>query len=139
MNTQQTLLGTLAGALGLFVSGYLIYVVLFHESMPLFSDGDGAASVARDAVDFPLIILMEVIFGFLLTYIFGRWAGIKTVAGGAKAGALLGLLIGLATGLLIHAQSTLTSLSGVAFGAVTYAIRFGIAGALVGWVLGRDD
>lgn len=135
MNVQKTLMATLAGFVGLFGLGFVIYVLLFPQ-----------IDVATDAMQegfsknfFPGIIAFEILYGLLLTIIFQQWAGIKTFNGGLRAGAVIGLLLGLCLGLWLFSTTTLYSANIVWWYAITFAIRFAVAGGLVGWVLGRNQ
>ena len=132
MNIQKTILGTLAGFVGLFGLGLLIYVVLFSTVQYTTIAAEG---LNREL--FPGIIAFEIIYALLVTIIFQKWAGISTFNGGLKAGALIGLLLGLAMGLWLFSTTTLYDHNIVWWHGLTWAIRFGIAGGMIGWVLGR--
>ena len=133
MDIKKALFGSVAGLAGLFGTGYLIYIVIFS---PLQYATDAAAEVSRNF--FPGIIVFELLYGFLLTIIFDKWGGIKTFSDGAKAGAQIGLILGLCTSLWIYSTTTLYEANVVWWYAVTFAIRFAIAGGLVAMVLGRE-
>ncbi len=133
---KNKIIAVLGGTVVLFGLGFLIYVVLFGDAE--FQMTEGAKLVARDEPQFPLIILMELLYATLMTIIFSRWAQIKTFSTGAKAGLVIGLFIGVCFGLNLLATTTLVTLTGVIFWAVTYAIRYAIAGGVIGWLLGRD-
>jgi hypothetical protein len=126
MNTQKTLLATLAGGATLFALGFLIYVLAFGDAT--FGMGPAAEAAAKEAINFPSIILMELLYGFLIAYVLGRWAGVST--------SILGLIIGLCTALELFATTNITNLNGVIFTAVTWAVRWAIAGGVAGIVLG---
>jgi len=132
---KNNILAVLGGTVALFGLGYLIYVVLFGGAT--FHLGPGAKDVVTE-LNLPAIILMEVLYAVLITIIFGRWAQIKTFATGAKAGLIIGALIGTASLLELYATTTLTNINGIAFGAVTYAVRYAVAGGVIGWLLGRE-
>jgi len=129
---KNKILAIIGGTVALFGLGYLMYVVLeFHEL-------NEAAESVFTKLDYPYIILMEVLYATLLTIIFSRWAQIKTFSTGAKAGLVIGAFIGACSTLEIFATSELTSLAGVGMAAVTYGVRFGVAGGVIGWLLGRE-
>lgn len=132
MNVQKTILGTLAGFVGLFGLGLLIYVLVFDPTQHTTAAAQGAT---REL--FSGIIAFEIIYALLITIIFQKWAGITTFNGGLKAGALIGLLLGLATGLWLFSTTTLYNHDIVWWHGLTWAVRFGVAGGLIGWVLGR--
>lgn len=135
MNIQKTIFGTIAGFVGLFGLGYLIYIVLLSGMNASIATAD-AEGVMREY--FPGIIAFEVLFALLVTMIFQKWAGIKTFNGGLKAGAWIGLLIGLCVSLWMYSTTTLVTGDIIWWYALTFAIRFAVAGGLIGWVLGRE-
>jgi len=124
---KNNVLAVIGGTIALFGLGYLIYVVLGFE----FQE-------ATKELDIAHIILMEVLYAALVTIIFGRWAGIKTFATGAKAGLLIGAFIGGCATLHTFATTDLTDLMGVIVGIVTFGIRFAVAGGIIGYMLGKD-
>ncbi len=133
MNIQKTILATLAGFVALFGLGFVIYVLLLPD---LRFATDAAEAVTREY--FPGIIIFEILFALLLAIIFGRWAAIKTFNTGMKAGAVIGLILGLCIGLWMYSTTTLFTGGVIWWYALTFSIRFAVAGGLVGWVLGRE-
>jgi hypothetical protein len=129
---KNKILAIIGGTVGLFGLGYLIYVVLglneFNES----------ASNVFNKLDYTFIIIMEVLYATLLTIIFSQWAQIKTFSAGLKAGLVIGAFIGACSMLMLFATSDLIALTGVIMSAVTFGVRFAVAGGIVGWFLGKD-
>ena len=83
MDTKKFALGTLAGGVVFFVTGFVFYGLLLQEFM-LAAHMDG---VIKETPDFPLLILSQLIFGAFLTMILRRWPDADSLAQGAKAGA----------------------------------------------------
>lgn len=115
----------IGGTIALFGLGYLIYIVLGFD----FQD------VSK--TDFPPIILMEVLYAIFLTIIFSRWAQIKTFSSGLTAGFVIGAFIGGCSILHVYATGDLTDVGRVVSAAITFGIRFAVAGGIIGWFLGR--
>jgi len=136
MNFTKFAAAVVAGMVCLFGLGFLIYVVLMPN--PEFTLGTVPDGVMREAIDLPHIIIMELLYAVLLTIIFQRWAGIKTFSTGMKAGAIIGLLLGACATLELFATTNLTTVAGIGWAAVTWAIRFAVAGGAIGWILGSD-
>ena len=131
---KNNVLAVLGGTVALFGLGYLIYVVLGYHAM----NGPGVEAIASE-LNLPTIILMEVLYATLITMIFSKWAQIKTFSTGAKAGLIIGLFLGALPTLEIFSTTTdLTDLTGVVIGAVTFGIRFAVAGGVIGYLLGRE-
>ena len=130
---KNKILAIIGGTVSLFGLGYLIYVVMGFHALT----GENVADVFTK-LDIPIIILMEVLYATLVVIIFSRWAQIKTFATGAQAGFIIGAFIGCCQTLEALATSDLTDLTGVVIGALTFGVRFAIAGGVIGWLLGRD-
>lgn len=132
---KNNVLAVLGGTIALFGLGYLIYVVLGYHAL----NGSGLEAIAAEEINLPMIILMEVLYATLITMIFSKWAQIKTFSTGAKAGLIIGLFLGaLPTLEMFATTNNLTDLTGVAIGAVTFGIRFAIAGGIIGLLLGKE-
>ncbi len=129
MNTK-TLVGAVIGGLALFVMGFLIYDLLLADYF--------AISIARTPPNLPVIIIGEIVFGYLITSTLSN-AGATSVSDGAKSAAMLGFIIGVGLGLIQYGATTITDLTHYLADAVVWAVRWAVAGAAVGWWLGRDS
>lgn len=86
MDSKKFLTATLAGGVTIFFLGFLIYSVLLDS----FMRANGAASAMKVEPDFPFLILSQLAWGAVVTLVLSQWAGVSTLAGGLRAGALLG-------------------------------------------------
>ncbi len=132
MNTNRLLLGTLAGFIGYFAAGGLLYTVVFKDL--LASTNPGMASV-QTAPNMVAIAVGNLAAGFLLAYIFEKWAGIRQSLTGAVSGALIGVLIALSYDSMIHGTTNLMSWKGVFVDVLVYGLCSAIAGVLVAFGL----
>ncbi|MCZ6757784.1 MAG: hypothetical protein O7C39_05825 [Bacteroidetes bacterium] len=126
---SKTLIAALLGGLTLFVLGYIVYGLLLADFF--------ASSVDRAE---PLILyigLGELVFGYLIVWVFSQ-TDTSTAADGAKAGAILGLLLFLGLNLIMYGVFEMYELSTNLVDVLVGTVRFGVAGAVVGWYLGRD-
>ncbi len=135
MNINRFLLATLAGTITLFLSGIFIY----QPFLPI----SGLPSLASDCLiidDQPLwtTILTDLLFGGLITYIFVKWAGIKSLESGLQAGAGIGMVLGFAFAIIFYSALNIFNIEIYALGSLFFLIRFGIAGGAIGWILGRE-
>ncbi len=136
MNTKSFIMSTLAGAVTLFLLGFVFYAVLL---MDFFEKAAGSSAVAyRQEPILWAIFLGEVASAALVTFIFQRWASIKTFATGAKGGAIIGVLISLAMGFIYYGTTTLGTMTSTLADVIISLIRFGLAGGVIGWVTGRE-
>ena len=135
MDTKKFLIGSLVGGIVLFLLGFLFYVALLG---PFFETHSGGGSFAKDPPNMLFIILGNLATAALLSYIFSKWAGIKTAATGLQAGAVIGLLSGLGYDLIMYGTADLMDITGTIVDVIIYTIMLAVAGAAIGWYLGRN-
>ena len=137
MNPSKFLLGTLVGGITFFILGYLIYMLAlgsFFEAHHI-----GPSGVSKDPPDFLFLILGNLAYGALISYVFAKWAGIKTAATGAQAGAMIGLFVGMTWDFIQYAVSNIMDLTGTIVDVIVYVAISAIVGAAVGWFLRRGE
>ena len=137
MQIRKIFIAGITGGLTLFALGIVIYLLLFGSAD--FHHGPTAEVARRHPVIFWIIILMELLYGFFLAWIFHSWARIRTFSRGLRSGALVGFLIGLCIGLQIYGETSVFNAYYIAFWSVTWAIRWAVAGGVIGFILGRGD
>ncbi|MFT5143410.1 MAG: hypothetical protein ACI80V_002514 [Rhodothermales bacterium] len=126
---SKTLIGAVLGGLTLFAAGFVFYVLLLGDYF--------AADMGRATPELVFIVAGEIVMGYLLTRILSA-VGAADIAGGAKAGAMVGFLIALGTGLIEYGASGIMDLTHYLADAAVWAVRYGLAGAVVAWWTGRD-
>ena len=127
MKTKEIVAGV-AGGIILFALGGIIYVLLFADFF--------ASAIDKDPAGFPFIVGGEVVMGILLAWVLSRF-GISNVADGAKNGAIFGAIAALGMGLIMYGAYDMYELSQHLADVVVWAVRYGAAGAVIGWLLGR--
>jgi len=133
MNSTKLLLGTLAGFIGYFMGGFLMYTIVFKNA--LASAMPNMASVQAEP-KMEVLVFGNLVASFLLAWIFERWASIRTLGTGAIYGGLIGFLITVSYDSMLHGTTTLMNWGGVFLDGIVYAIISAIAGALIGFTLG---
>jgi len=134
MNTQKLVIGSVVGAVVLFVLGYVLFDLAL---MDFYEANAGAAGIGiRETQVYWAIALGALGYGALITVLVGK-AGAPTLGNGLKAGALAGFLLWLTADMtyygfldLFHLNVTLTDI-------VVETIRAAIAGAVVALVLAK--
>ena len=124
MNFKNFILAGIAGGITDFLLGYLFYGILFHTYFGSMEP------------NLKFIFLGCMSFGFLISYIYVRYANLVTFMAGLKGGAVIGLLTGLmynffnleAMGAVVDYQKfavdvALTIVLGAGVGAVTAAVN----------------
>jgi hypothetical protein len=135
MNSNKSLPAWIAGSAVLFLVGYLIYGMLLADFMKNHSGT--ATGVMKDQKDFMLwmIAVSNLIYGFFMTYIFGR-AGVASAGGGLTLGAIMGFFIALGTDLIQYATSNLQTGASIAADVIALTVLSGLAGLVIGLVKG---
>lgn len=129
---KNKIFAILGGTIALFGLGYLIYVVL-----GLWALKGPLAEEVFTKLDLLPIIIMEALYAALMTIVFSKWTQIRSFSTGAVAGLLFGVFIGGCTTLEIFATSELVGIEGVLMAAVTFGVRFAVAGGIIGLALGN--
>lgn len=133
MSVKNFVLATVAGGVTLFVLGGVLYGLLLFD----FFESHSAPNIMRETPIWWALITGELLLAALVTLIFGRWASISTPLSGLKAGAIIGLLLAAAVNLTMYATSSIVDPTAGVADVVVSVIRLGIAGAVIGLVLGK--
>jgi hypothetical protein len=138
MNTKKFLLGGIAGGVAFFLLGYLFYGTLFSD---FFAKNAGSATgVAKQMDQFVWwsLVLGNLLYGFLLAYIFIK-ANIKKIGNGLITGVIIGLLFSAAYDFTSYGTSNLMTMSSLWADILILGIMSGISGAIVSWVCGTTS
>ena len=131
MDTKKLLSGTVVGTIIGFLSGFLVFGLGLANFM-------AENTATKEPMEMVWLVIGHVFFALCLTYIFLQWAGIKTAATGAKAGAIISLLLSLSSNLIWYATSSLfNNLTAAVVDALGAMVVWSIGGAAIGWILGR--
>lgn len=129
MNVKNVSVSGLVGGIVNFLLGWLFYGMLFYDSFNQPEEGSNTLL---------LIFLGCLVYSLFIAYIYSQWAQIKTLATGAKAGAVIGLFMGLnwnIWAIIMENRAMDLFLLDVAISVVMTAIT----GAAIGMVLGKLD
>jgi uncharacterized membrane protein len=133
--SNKLLITSLVAAVVAFILGYLIYGLALNS---YFAGETAEGSMRADAdMVWWAMILGHLVWGFFMTYVIGKWAGISTMGSGAKAGALIGLLVALSHNLINFAVQTTFTLNAALVDVVVMAVVGAITGAAIGIMMGR--
>jgi len=138
MTIKKLIIGTLIGTAASFVFGFLIYAIAFSD---FFASNVGSATgVMKSDEEMAWIpmFLGHFSFGLLIALIYGRWANIKTLANGAKTGAVIGLLFAATHDFINLATANVMNTTGALGDIAASALITAITGGAVGWYFGRD-
>ena len=138
MNTNKLLVGALLGGVAYFLLGWVLYGMLFAETMASMMPGMATVQRAEADVNMVAMVVGNLVAGLLLAYIFEKWAAVRTFMGGLVAGATVGFLVAFGYDSVLHGVTTMATWSGVILDSVIYAVMSGVAGGLIGWWLGYN-
>jgi hypothetical protein len=133
----RILLATLVGGIVMFGLGFLIYGILLDAFMKANMTAE-AVKLMKDQPNFILLFASNLVFAWVLAFIFERWASIKTFVTGAIAGAIIAGSIALAIDLQFSAIMNLMSgFVPVIVDVLGAVVLGGISGGVIGLVLGK--
>ena len=96
------------------------------------------AGLTKNPPDMVPLALYNLVWGCLIAFIFEKWAGIRTFAGGFAGGAFLMFLISLATDLgFLAFMNMFKSLWFVAVDVVVVTFMGAVTGGVIGAILGK--
>jgi hypothetical protein len=145
MKNSKFIVAVIVGSVAFFLLGYLIYGVLLDS---LMKENCGLAKDVQERVFkqmpsgkpdpmFLVTIFVSNIFGALLVTIVAGWANARTLASGAKVGAILGLLFALNYDLLWYAMSNIWTPTGIAIDVCASTVMTALATAIIAMILGK--
>lgn len=135
MSIQKLAIGSIVGAVVLFVLGYVLFDLTF---LGYYVENAGAAAVGiRESQVYWAIAIGSLGYGALVTCMIGRSEDAATLVGGLKAGALAGGLLWLTADFTIFAYLDLWNLAVTVLDVVLEIVRGAITGAIVALVLGK--
>ncbi len=139
MDTKKVLLATLAGGVVNFLLGGLIYGMLLKD---FYASNVGTATGvmrADEAMQQAPLLLGCFLGAFLFTYIFARWASIRTAASGMAAGAVIGLLMSASYNFTMLGVTNINNTTATIVDSLVGGVFGALIGATVGWVLGYGE
>ena len=135
MNTKNFLIGGIVGGVLFFLLGWLFYGNLFAG---YFKDHPGTATNVDRAMDqfqWWALILGNLLFGFLLAYIFSK-SGVTSLASGLVTGLVVGFLFSCSMDLVMYGTSNIMSKHTLAADIGITTVMWAVTGAVVGAILG---
>ena len=125
MNVKNFVAGGIVGGIVHFLLGWLLWGILFKDFFP------------QNEMNMLFVFLGCMTFGFLLSFVFTRWANISTAVGGAKGGAILALFLGLYDNFFRHSSQSEIPTTQIAVDLGLMLVCGLIVGAVIGFVNGK--
>lgn len=132
----RILMATIAGAVTIFILGYLIYGILLDsymkENMIQY-----VGLNKQPTPDFVPLIFSNGVKAFLLAFIFEYWAQIRTFVAGLRGGAIVMFLVALSTDLsFLGYMNLFKGFTPVIVDVFAETVRVALAGGVIAAVLG---
>ena len=135
MDIKRFIIGTVVGAITLYILGYVMFDLAFAD---FFAANAGSATgVWKDPQVIWAIALGTLSYAALITLAIGTRAGSTTIVEGLKVGAIVGFLMWFGADLIIYGVWNLSNLTATIADSVLETIRAGIGGAVIAAVLGK--
>ncbi|HZW62794.1 MAG TPA: DUF1761 domain-containing protein [Flavobacteriaceae bacterium] len=128
MSVKNLSVSGIVGGVVNFLLGWLFYGMLFKDSFPQPEENPNTMI---------FIFLGCLTYSLFIAYIFAQWAQIKTLATGAKAGAVIGLFMGLCYNFFNFAMSPDWTTQLFFLDTAISVVMTGITGAAIAMVLGK--
>lgn len=136
MNTK-TLLAALAGAITLFVLGFVLYGYLLKTFME--ENCNGCMNRKPEEMIMWAMILSNLLMGYFVATIFS-WGNVTGFMSGLTKGAILGILLGACLDFQFYSMTTwFNNTTAMIVDIVVWAAMFAIGGGVVAYMLGRGN
>ena len=134
MNVKRLAIGSVVGAIILYLLGMLFWIYLFADFFN--ANGGGAVGVNRPEMITWSLILATLLYGALITLALD-WRGSNSVVGGLITGAIVGALLWGTSDFTHYAINTMNNLAATIADTALEGVRGGITGAIVAFVLSK--
>jgi len=135
METTKLLIGTIVGAITIFLLGWLVYGMLLMDFMA--SNAGTAVDVNKAEPELLHLFIGNLFTGLLYTIILGNWAKASSVAEGFKVGLIVGLLTAAGLDFVMYATTNMMTMTAAAADIVAWGLISGIACAVITMTISR--
>lgn len=134
MDAKRSLTGALVGAIVLYATGYLIFDLAFAK---FYSTNVGSATgVERDDQLVWAMLVANLTYGALITFVIENRTGILLIGEGAKIGAIVGFLLWCTVDFVYYGTTNIANLTRTVVDPLLEAVHGGIGGTVIAAVLG---
>ena len=135
MDIKRLIIGTVVGAITLYILGYVIWELAFAD---FFAANRGSATgVGRDTQVIWALALGTLSYAVLLTLAIGTRAGSATIVDGLKIGAIVGFLMWFSVDFIHYGIGNVSNLTATIADSLLELVRAGISGGVIAAVLGK--
>ncbi len=134
MDIKRFIIGTVMGAITLYVLGYLIFDLALAEFYA--ANAGSATGLVKDPQVIWAVALGTLSYAALLAFAIGTRAGSTTIVEGLKIGAIVGFLMWFGADFIFYGIFNISNLTLTFVDSLLELIRGGITGAVIATVLG---
>jgi uncharacterized membrane protein len=134
MDIKKFVFGTLAGGVGYFLLGFLVYAIVFEG----FFAGHTVPGIMKtnEQMKYYPLAMGNFAHGALLAYIFLKWTKIRSFGEGLAGGAAIGFFMTAGFDLIQYDTVRFMSIVGTLADIVIYTAMTALIGGIVGAVIG---
>lgn len=133
MDTKRFAIGTIVGAVALFIVGYVIFDWAFAAFYA--ANAGSATGVNRSEVLYWAAVLANLSYAALIMYAMGNRAHSLSILEGAKVGAIVGFLLWFTVDFVFYGYTNLSNLTKTIVDPLLEIVHAGIAGAVIAAIL----
>ena len=135
MDIKRFIIGTVVGAITLYIIGYVIFDLVFTEFYA--ANAGSATGLVKDPQVIWAVELGTLSYAALLAFAIGTRAGSTTIVEGLKIGAIVGFLMWFGADFIFYGIFNISNLTLTIADSLLELIRAGITGAVIATVLGK--
>jgi hypothetical protein len=137
MYAKQLVIGTLAGAVTVLATGYLIFTAALGNFYAYAMNAGTALGVAREPQLFWALALGALSYAALLTLVIGSRGSDLTIAAGIKIGAIVSFLLWFTADFMLYGISNVGNLTTAIVDPLLELVPGAIAGGVIAGALRR--
>jgi hypothetical protein len=135
MDVKRLLVGTIAGGVALYVTGYLMFIVIFGN---FYAANVGSATGVDRSIQIQWAeALASLAYAGLITFAMGNRSDVMSLGVGARIGAIVGFLLWLTADFVFYGATNIANLTRTIVDPLLEFVHGGIGGAVIAAALGR--
>lgn len=135
MDVKRLLVGTIAGGVALYATGYLIFVVIVGD---FYAANVGSATGVDRSIQIQwALALASLAYAALITFAMGNRSDAMSLGVGARIGAIVGFLLWLTADFVFYGATNIANLTRTIVDPLLEFVHGGIGGAVIAAALGR--
>lgn len=135
METTKLLLGTVVGAITLFLLGWVVYGMMLMDFMA--ANAGTATGVNKPEPELLHIFIGNLFTGLYFTIILGNWAKVTSIGEGLKVGLIVGVLSAAGLDFVMYATTNMMNMTALCVDILAWTAMAGITCAVITATISR--